>query len=115
LSPGDKAVGQIQMSLEYLFAGETETAIKELSAAGPMLAALHERESLHTAWLLKRFLAIAHLRLGEQQNCVAHHTSDSCLLPISRAGVHEVQEGSRAAINYLTQALTENPGDLESI
>src|SRR5437667_4613827 len=30
-SPRDKVDGQIQMSLEYFFAGETETAIQELS------------------------------------------------------------------------------------
>ncbi|PYJ01030.1 MAG: hypothetical protein DME25_19125 [Verrucomicrobia bacterium] len=103
LGPQQKVDAQIQMSLEYLFAGETETAIQELSATGPLLQTLPSPGRL------------AHLRLGEQQNCVAQHTSYSCLLPIGREGVHTVQEGSRDAIRYFTRALTQHPQDLESI
>jgi hypothetical protein len=115
LAPRAKVDARIQMSLEYLFAGETETAIKEFLATGPLLDALPEEENLQTSWLLKRFLGLCHMRLAEQQNCVAHHTSFSCLLPISKEGVHDVQEGSRAAIRFFTQALKQNPQDLEAI
>lgn len=50
-------------------------------------------------------LAIAELRLGETQNCVAHHTSESCLLPIVGGGRHVVPEPSRRAIARFEEAL----------
>ena len=50
-------------------------------------------------------LAIAWLRLGETRNCVALHTTESCILPIGPGGVHEDQEGSLRAIGYLERVL----------
>ncbi|MGH7806239.1 MAG: FG-GAP-like repeat-containing protein [Candidatus Binatia bacterium] len=61
---------------------------------------------------LRRFLGVAYLRLGEEQNCVAHHNADSCLLPIREAGVHRHQEGARAAIAVYEKVLAEKPNDL---
>jgi hypothetical protein len=58
--------------------------------------------------------ALAWLRLGETQNCIARHTSDSCLAPIEGKGQHVDQEGSRQAIALLTGVLGEEPGDLRA-
>ena len=46
-------------------------------------------------------LMLAYLRLGEQQNCLVNHTSDSCLFPIDEAGVHRIEGGSRLAIEEM--------------
>jgi FG-GAP-like repeat/ASPIC and UnbV len=62
----------------------------------------------------RRFLATCELRLGEQQNCIAGHNLDSCLLPIRGGGVYRDREGPRAAIVQLTRLLQAHPGDLES-
>jgi len=56
--------------------------------------------------------AVAWLRLGESRNCVARHSSESCLLPIGGAGVHQDQEGSRRAIGELQALLARQPGHL---
>jgi hypothetical protein len=64
---------------------------------------------------LDRFAGQAYLRLGEQDNCVAAHTSESCLLPIGRGGLHQDTKGSRAATEYFTKALTAQPQDLETL
>jgi hypothetical protein len=48
---------------------------------------------------------VACLRLGETQNCIARHTSQSCILPIEGGGVHTSQGGSRRAIGYLMEVL----------
>ncbi len=53
--------------------------------------------------------AVAYLRLGETQNCVARHTSDSCIFPIEGQGVHVDQRGSSAAIEYLGRTLAATP------
>jgi hypothetical protein len=115
VAPAQQVDAQIRMALEYLFAGETETAIRELSATGPLLEALPQADRPEMSWMLKRFLGLAYMRLGEQDNCVAHHTSHSCLMPLGKEGLHEFPQGSSNAIYYLSQALTQRPQDLESI
>ena len=54
-------------------------------------------------------LAIVYLRLGETQNCVGMHTSDSCILPIRGKGVYQNQESSRKAIELLEEYLGRFP------
>ena len=58
--------------------------------------------------------AISHLRIGEQDNCLLNHNGDSCLFPIRHGGIHQLPEGSRAAIAELTPLLEKFPGDLRA-
>lgn len=62
--------------------------------------------------VVREYLAISYLRMGEQDNCISHHGADSCLLPISGSGVHTIKNGSRAAIKEYTEILNENPKNL---
>jgi hypothetical protein len=59
--------------------------------------------------LVREYLAISHLRTGEQENCLCQHNSDSCLFPVHGMGVHRIQRGSRAAIREYTEILNDNP------
>lgn len=59
-------------------------------------------------------LAVAWMRFGELQNCVARHTAQSCLLPIGPAGVHVEREGSERALAIL-QGLLEEQADPQSL
>lgn len=61
-----------------------------------------------------KFLAIAHMRLGEKQNCVNYHNSESCIMPIQKNGVHTIREGSQKAIEIYEKLMTINPEDYES-
>ena len=54
-------------------------------------------------------LAVAYLRLGEIQNCLAHRNAESCILPIRGGGVHRDQSGARTAIQYLMEVLDRRP------
>src|SRR5947209_2807809 len=58
------------------------------------------------------FLGLAYMRLGEQENCVAHHGIDSCLVPIKGSGLHALPRGSRGAIEEFSKLLEEKPDDL---
>ena len=60
------------------------------------------------------FRSIACLRLAEQENCIAGHTIDSCLIPIRAGslGVHHSTRGSRMAIDEYTAILQNDPEDL---
>jgi hypothetical protein len=62
--------------------------------------------------LVRRLLALAHLRIGEQENCLLNHSAESCIYPIRGSGVHTLQDGSRGAIRELHAILEENPRDL---
>src|SRR5436190_8733164 len=115
LPPKPEVDTRLEMALEYLRAGETEIALREFQAAATAIAKLSGPERLQNEWFLERFLGLAYMRLGEQQNCVARHTSASCLLPLGKGGIHDVGYGSSNAIVYLTAALRRNPQDLESI
>ncbi len=64
---------------------------------------------------IEKVAALAYLRLGERQNCVASHTSESCIMPIKNSGVHLVQTGSRNAIKIYEKLLKNNPQDYESM
>ncbi len=107
---------------ELLLAGKTVEAIEHLSAAKAALAAAvaaaiaAEDAPPEAAAALRKVrenLALAHLRLGEQENCVNNHSIDSCLLPIRGDGVHKIQRGSRLAQQELLGLLEEFPDDLE--
>ncbi len=54
-------------------------------------------------------LAITYMRLGQNQNCIAMHTSDSCLLPIRGEGVYVKQESTRKAIELFEEFLARYP------
>ncbi len=102
------------IALDLLYSGRTLEAVprlKELwdrAGTAPrglppdFLPGLHER------------LAIGYLRLGEEQNCIHHHGTESCLLPIQGTGIHSEQRGSRAAIREYAAILRANPADLTS-
>jgi hypothetical protein len=105
---------RLEMALEYLRAGESEIAVAEFQAAAPIIEKLDGSELLRSEWLLDRFLGLAYMRLGEQQNCIARHTTASCLLPLEKEGLHEIVHGSSNAVRYLTRALRRNPQDPET-
>ena len=99
---------------ELLNAGKSEEALQQFQALERLAREHLPNVSAENRALLRRNMAIADLRLGEQENCLAHHTTESCLLPIRAGGVHRFQRGSRAAIALLTGQLEESPDDLKS-
>ncbi|HMC82182.1 MAG TPA: VCBS repeat-containing protein, partial [Candidatus Polarisedimenticolia bacterium] len=103
-----------KLATELLNAGKTEEAIQELLRLKEYMAQQGMQAGPKARHFLSRYLAIAYLRLGEQQNCIFNHSAESCLLPIRAGGVHKLQLGSRSAIEVLKQTLKDDPSDLES-
>ena len=56
-------------------------------------------------------LGLAYLRLGEQQNCLAHHATNSCIFPIDAGGMHHRPEGAEGAVREFTTVLQSDPKD----
>ncbi len=95
---------------EILKAGRTEEAI----AIGQSLLHPDPHDAIEAppAVQTHHFLGLCYMRLGEQENCVAHHGVDSCLAPIRGTGVHTLTRGSRSAIAEFTAVLKDQPDDL---
>jgi hypothetical protein len=115
LAPKEEADLRIQLAMEVLRSGESAKAIEEASRIEPLLERIPAEERSVYRWLFHQLLAVSSLRLAEDENCVAHHTSDSCIIPIRGAGVHAQPRGSRAAIRHLTACLAEKPDDLGAV
>ena len=57
---------------------------------------------------VREYLALAHLRLGEQQNCIHHHASSSCIIPISEEAQHRLPQGSVRAAQLYEELLQDD-------
>ncbi len=112
LDPREYLSAQPKYAVELLNAGKTEEAIRELEKLRAFIA--EDPQQIELRRQVAHNLAIAYLRLGEQENCILNHSTDSCLLPIRGSGVHKLERGSRAAIEVLMGILKEAPDDLEA-
>lgn len=101
-----------KLAQQLLHAGKNEEALVEMDQLVKELAALGMRLKPDYQALLDLQRATAHLRIGEQENCIVNHASESCLFPIRGGGIHRLPRGSRAAIAVLTGILGENADDL---
>ncbi|MGM0460665.1 MAG: hypothetical protein ACQERO_15070, partial [Bacteroidota bacterium] len=81
-NPTEAMVYEGTLAQELIYSGQTEEAID-------ILESLLESLEISEHEIRQRFeenildlVALAYLRLGEQQNCILNHSSDSCLFPI---------------------------------
>ncbi|MEO0473596.1 MAG: FG-GAP-like repeat-containing protein, partial [Bacteroidota bacterium] len=103
---------QEKLAEQLLWAGETDEAIEVLENW------LEKRGDRDTVTFNNyhgfELLALAYLRQGEQQNCLDHHNPASCIMPIEGDGVHQIRQGSEAAIEAYQLMLKPFPQDLQS-
>ena len=107
----------LQKAHALLYAGKTQEAIVVLKSLREKSQNGLLRYKLNT-WeeeLIGPLLALAYLRLGEQQNCIHHHNaSASCIIPIAPEGYHQMPEGSRNAIELYEGFLRQDSHDYNS-
>ena len=72
------------------------------------------RSNIDQRFSVMKDLALAYMRMGERINCIHNHGAESCIFPISKAGVHLDKTGSEKAIEIYKAVLAENRNDLES-
>jgi tetratricopeptide (TPR) repeat protein len=111
-APRERLRLRIELGDELLQAGRSEEAVEHLLAARSEAAELEEAVREPVLARIGELLAISYLRLGEQENCLQHHTADSCLLPIRGGGVHARKRGAEAAIAEYGELLKKKPDDL---
>lgn len=103
-----KAIGD-----EWLFAGDTEKSIAAYDEA--IKKADEAKIGGDLLKDIKYMKAVAYMRLGEQKNCVALHTSESCILPIQKGGWYQITDPTKVAVDLWLEILKDNPDDLTSM
>ncbi|HEY9045844.1 MAG TPA: FG-GAP-like repeat-containing protein [Ohtaekwangia sp.] len=106
-SPSEIAYCQYLKANILLEMGREEEAIE-------LFEHLVQNVNSYQAEKIAKDLALAYLRVGERNNCISNHASESCVLPIKGLGVHRDETGSRKAIAIYEKVLAKNPKDLES-
>jgi hypothetical protein len=99
---------------ELLHAGENRAALRQFENLEQLVSQSRVRLSGEQIDTIKMNTILAHLRLGEQENCLEQHTTDSCLVPIAPGGFHSKPEGSTEAARLLTEYLENRPGNLRA-
>ena len=108
---------QLQANAQYAYelinAGRSADAIVEIHG----LIEKFKQSGVDTksTYGLYRLLALAYMRLGEQDNCIGNNNSESCIIPIQGKGVYTLKQGSETAIQIYEDMLKVNPEDLESV
>ncbi len=105
---------QSMYATELLNSGRSLEAIQELTNLRRYVEEHQIELSAPDQSYLSIQMALSHLRQGEQENCLARHSTESCILPIRGSGIHTLEQGSRAAIRDLTERLSRFPDDLQA-
>jgi len=110
-----KMVGlHYKCAYELLNAGESEKAVQQFLQLIDFMKTNRIALTGDKAALVRMNAATAFLRLGEQENCLANHTTASCIMPIQPGGFHRIPRGSRGAITFLMEHLEQDPNDLRA-
>ena len=103
-TPKALAKFDLDFGRHYLRLGRNEEALASFQAGYQRLQAVPREDWPQFAERLAFELGVAAMRKGESDNCVAHHTAESCLLPIEKGGVPADQAGSREAMRWFREA-----------
>jgi hypothetical protein len=110
LSGAEAFAGRYMLARERLNAGQTREAIAELRSLVRDARLPADSVTRETRRVFE-LLALAYLRLGEQENCIDNPAASVCILPLDTAARHIRQEGAREAITRFTQLLRAFPDD----
>ncbi|MSR47470.1 MAG: hypothetical protein EXS13_10495 [Planctomycetes bacterium] len=105
---------ELQRARQVLNIGRTEEAVALLEVQRERLAKSTHPTAPATLEEIESLLAIAWLRLGEQENCLARHGPESCIAPFSEAAHHQVPRGAQKAFELLSEILDKRPQDTGS-
>nr|WP_246408974.1 CRTAC1 family protein [Granulicella aggregans] len=103
-----------QLAREMLGSGDAAGAIRQLEEVRRRWQRDARIMSANGIKQLGKDLALAYLRLGEQENCATMHGQRACLFPLRASAVHQMPRGAEGAVRELSALLEANPSDSES-
>jgi len=110
------------LGLQHVYQGTTEKGIEILESLekDPKFIDNAEYQKANDkGWSkvdsLESFIALAYLRIGEQQNCISNRNDQSCVFPISGTGVHTNKKPAEEAIDRYIKIIQSKPKDYLSV
>ena len=94
---------------ELLQSGQPGQVIREVESFLQGQGQAYEQLLSASTEPIFELLALAYLRLGEQDNCLAAPHPEACILPLQPGGVYQLETGSRKAIELYTLLLEQRP------
>jgi hypothetical protein len=114
LSLHDDTTVREQLAREMLYAGDNDSAIRQLEEVRRRWAKSGETMPAAAKADLGQWLGIAYLRVGEMENCAHMHGQRACLFPLQRSAVHQLPRGAEGAVREFSALLEANPDDAQS-
>lgn len=125
----DRTTVALELANEQLRIGDSSASIATLLSLQQQLTSAKAPVPQQISEQLHRELAIAYLRLGEQQNCLVPrtmpsqsissqpmssetmptHPATACLYPLQKSAVHQLKQGAQGAVAEYTWLLHHNP------
>ena len=105
----------LEYAHELLKSGSTKEAINLYNTVFQYVTKYNIQFDSVSLRNLYSMIGISYMRYGENENCVLNHNHQSCFIPITGDGVHQLPIGSSNAISAYTGLLKRYPGDLESM
>ncbi len=111
----DEIMVRMELGNEQLRAGFSARAVDSLEDLVKLVDANLEKVPVPVQAQVHQELALAYLRLAEQENCIGMHNTDSCLFPLHGGGVHKKPRGAEGAVREYTKTLQLNPASYTSM
>ena len=102
------------LARERIKLGDPETAIRLLDEGLAEVSAAGGTPSRGLIDALEWNLVLALIQLAEDQNCIAHHSASSCLLPVTGDGVHTRPQAARRAGDLLIDYIADHPRNVQA-
>ena len=115
LKLADDIMVRMELGNEQMRAGFASRAIDTLEDLVKEVNANLDKVPVPIQAQVHQELALAYLRLGEQDNCVAMHNPLSCIFPLRGTAIHQNRRGAEGAIREYTKTLELNPTSYTSM
>jgi hypothetical protein len=101
-----------RLGRELVELGKPLEAVEELEAALELAQSTNVPREVGLD--LVALAGLAHLQAAEDVNCIGHHTSASCILPVLPEGIHPLPDHARRAGDYFQGFLQEVPRSVQT-
>lgn len=108
-TPLEQFRAKYDLAEAYLNLGETKQAIALFEECFKIQPTINAPDLEYVRDYMQFDLAVAYLRLAEDENCIYCRNGESCILPIQGGGIHEFTSGAENAIQHFTAFLKRNP------